>query len=439
MKKKFLLILCLFTLLTNYAQFEKAIANTYIKRANNAIVNGINYELAANYFEKAMARLDSITDKKTAILGSRIYFEIHHKQETLQKRLEYLKKSQSYFKHYNLLTTNKTTEEYQLNIDELYVPIIESIEKVEEEIKIENELTRIKKLEKKKIDSLTEAWYNKSKLLKINVDTIFTFNKDNLALYKIDNYFGLINDVGEIILEANEYKDVLYFEGFFIFKNIKNNPTKLLCFNSTSKSSFEIPTISDFYNLSTHFGQVMLPRANGKLVTYPNNVAKPFVFDLNEKKIIEITNEKEILKNLDKADIITKYNNDGEVKFNKEWYRFGGNLGGGLHPLYAEESNDLLGFLCALEGKFLSAKDDFEFIGPFYNNRFEAKKGNRRFWIDQKGVELNDTEIEDNSYLGESIIEKLDDGSYQIKRNGFIILKDKKLEKLSDFINNHLK
>ena len=183
----------------------------------------------------------------------------------------------------------------------------------------------------------------------------------------------------------------------------------------------------------------MLPRANGKLVTYPNNVAKPFVFDLNEKKIIEITNEKEILKNLDKADIITKYNNDGEVKFNKEWYRFGGDLGGGLHPLYAEEINDLLGFLCAMEGKFLSAKDDFEFIGPFYNNRFEAKKGNSRFWIDQKGVELNDTEIEDNSYLGESIIEKSDDGSYQIKRNGFIILKDKKLEKLSDFINNHLK
>ena len=258
-------------------------------------------------------------------------------------------------------------------------------------------------------------------------------------MYKIDNYFGLINDVGEIILEANEYKDVLYFEGFFIFKNIKNNPTKLLSFNSTSKSSFEIPSISDFYNLSTHFGQVMLPRANGKLVTYPNNVAKPFVFDLNEKKIIEITNEKEILKNLDKADVITKYNNDGEVKINKEWYRFGGDLGGGLHPLYAEESYDLLGFLCAMEGKFLSAKDDFEFIGPFYNNRFEAKKGNSRFWIDQKGVELNDTEIEDNSYLGESIIEKLDDGSYQIKRNGFIILKDKKLEKLSDFINNNLK
>jgi hypothetical protein len=62
-----------------------------------------------------------------------------------------------------------------------------------------------------------------------------------------------------------------------------------------------------------------------------------------------------------------------------------------------------------MEGKFLSAKDDFEFIGPFYNNRFEAKKGNSRFWIDQKGVELNDTEIEDNSYLGESIIEKSDD------------------------------
>nr|WP_298988922.1 hypothetical protein [uncultured Polaribacter sp.] len=439
MKKKFLLILCLFTFLTNYAQFEKAIANTYIKRANNAIANGINYELAANYFEKAMARLDSITDKKTAILGSRIYFEIHHKQETLQQRLEYLKKSQSYFKHYNLLTTNKTTEEYQLNIDELYVPIIESIEKVEEEIKIEKELNRIKKLEKKKIDSLTEAWENKYNTLKIKVDTIFSFNKDNIALYKIDNNYGLINDVGEIILEANEYKDVLYFEGFFIFKNIKNNPTKLLSFNSTSKNSFEIPTISEFYNLSTHFGQVMLPRANGKLVTYPNNVAKPFVFDLNEKKIIEITNEKEILKNLDKADVITKYNNDGEVKINKEWYRFGGDLGGGLHPLYAEESYDLLGFLCAMEGKFLSAKDDFEFIGPFYNNRFEAKKGNSRFWIDQKGVELNDTEIEDDSYLGESIIEKLDDGSYQIKRNGFIILKDKKLEKLSDFINNNLK
>jgi len=111
MKKKFLLILCLFTLLTNYAQFEKAIANTYIKRANNAIVNGINYELAANYFEKAMARLDSITDKKTAILGSRIYFEIHHKQETLQQRLEYLKTIQ--LNYYASIQRLKVVLKYQ--------------------------------------------------------------------------------------------------------------------------------------------------------------------------------------------------------------------------------------------------------------------------------------------------------------------------------------
>ncbi|NVJ89300.1 MAG: hypothetical protein HWD82_07650 [Flavobacteriaceae bacterium] len=436
-KKKVLFILCFFAFLTTYSQLDEAIANTYIKRANKAIEETVDFTLAAEYFEKALERLDTITDKNIAILGCRIYFEIHQKQETLEKEIALLKKAESYFKQYDLLTKKKSTEEYRLHIEDLYVPILENIERVEEEIKYEKEQQRKRELYKKKIDSLESVWDNKSKSLEIELDSIFTFNKNNIALYKRGNFYGLINDIGEIISAANEYVDVLAFDGFFIFKNSENNPSKLFCYNSNTNNSFSLPNISDFFNLSTHFGKVMMPRGNGRLVTYPDNSTKAFVFELNSQKQVTIEDERELLKDLDKADVIDKFNKDGEVKKDKEWYKFGGHLGGGIHPLYAEEGYSLLAFLCAVDGKMIDAIKDYQFIGPFYDGRFEALKGSSRVWINQNGTEVSDAIDESKGYTGNTTAVKLDNGAYQLMRNGFIILGEEQLEKKEEFVNKN--
>ena len=66
--------------------------------------------------------------------------------------------------------------------------------------------------------------------------------------------------------------------------------------------------LSEFNALSTNYGKVMLPRANGRLVTYPNNSLQPLVYDLNERKVVKIANEEELFKNLKKADIQKNFN-----------------------------------------------------------------------------------------------------------------------------------
>lgn len=434
MKKKVLLSIFLFSFLFSYGQLDKAIANTYIKRANKAIEEAVDFTTAAEYFEKALERLDTITNKDIAILGSKIYFEIHHKQETLEDQLLYLKKSQSFFKQYNALTKNKKSEDYKLTIDELYVPIIEGIEKLEEEIKFEKEEELKRQKELKRIDSLNTVWENKSMSLSIKVDSIYSFNKNKIALFKNKNLFGLMDDTGNIVVPADEYESVTHFDGLYIFKNLENNPTKLFYYNSNSKVSYLLPNVSDFYTLSTHFGKVMLPRGNGRLVTYPNNSTQPFVYDLNLRKVVTIANEKDLLKNLDKSDVIDKYNKDGEVKIDKDWYQFGGHLGGGVHPLYAEEGYNLKGFLCSIDGKFLNSISDYQYIGAFYNGKFEASKGTETVWINQNGTKVSDANNEGGEYRGKSNVVKLENGSYQIINDGKIILGNEKLEKQEDFL-----
>lgn len=431
MKKIFLLIALFFTFI-NYSQSNKDIANVYIKRAQESL-NNLDAVTARTSFDKAMRYLDTITNSKVARLGMIIYYEIHHKEETPQDRLKLLNVSQEYSNQYFLLEKKKKSEEYTIATED-YVLILEAKDRLENEIKEIEEAERKLKLELKKIDSLKTVWRNKSKSLSISVDSIYNFNKNNIALFKKGNYFGLINDKGIIILEADEYKAVNYFDGFLIFKNKDIEATKLYCYNSNTGEGFSILPISDFNTLSTHYGKVMLPRGNGRLVTYPNNSIGPFVFDLNSKKIVRVANEKEVLKNLDRSDVIDKYNKDGEVKVRKEWYKFGGHLGGGLHPLYAEEGYKLQGFLCSIDGNFLNAISDFQFIGAFHNGKYEALKGTQRVWINQNGTKISEAKDESGKYSGKSKVVKLQDGTYQIMQDGIIILGDEKLEKMSEFL-----
>lgn len=434
MKNKIFIIACLFTFcFSSYSQEDKIIVSAYIKRAVEAIETSVDYESALISFNKALERLDTITDRKIAILGSKIYYENHHKQETLQDQLNYLIKSKEFCDQYFSIFKNNATEEYMNNTEHALL-VIESIEELKEEISIEEEEKRKKELELRKIDSLRTSWFEKSESLSIKVDSLYLFNKNNIAIYKNNNSFGLINDNGEVVLEAKEFKDVVHFDGYFIFKNNVDQPSKLYSYNSNNNSGFLLPGISEFNTLSTSYGKVMLPRGNGRLVTYPNNSKEPFVYDLNLKKTIKVANQEDLLKSLKKTDIIDKYNKDGEVKINKEWYVFGGHLGGGIHPLYSVEDYTLNSFLCSIDGKLLNTTLDYQYLGYFYQSKYQAVKGNKTTWVNQNGTKVSDAKDEAEKYNGNSVVKKLESGAYQIFKDGMIILGKEKLPKLPEFL-----
>lgn len=423
MKKIIIALICINTFTHINSQTNTEIAGVYINRANESL-NKLDVEFAKEHFDKAIKYLDSVDSPFVALLGMKIHFEIQDYKE-----------AKKYAIYYFDLAKNKKSEEYNEMLA-LSIDITERYElQLEEEKRLEEERI-IREKESRKIDSLKTIWILKSEALSIKADSIYKFNANNVAIFKNKNFFGLLNDVGETLLAADEYVDVVYFDGFFIFKNKTNEPTKLYCYNSNAKIGFLITSVSDFNTLSTHFGNVMLPRGNGRLVTYPNNSNEAFVFDLNVRKIINISNEEELFRDLKKAGVIEKYSKDSEVKIGKDWFKFGGHLGGGIHPIYAQEGYNLEGFLCSIDGRFLRTYSDYNFIGAFYNNSAQATKGNQVFWINQNGTKVNETNDETAIYKGNSKLTKLPSGSYQIKRDDLIILGDKKLEKMSDFLRN---
>jgi len=107
-----------FVLQTN-SQTDKQLAYRYIKKANLAIEKSIDYTEALINFNKAMQYMGVITDKNIASLGARAYYEIHHKQRTLAKQIQFLEKSNKYSKQYFLLAKNKQSNDYLENM-ELY-------------------------------------------------------------------------------------------------------------------------------------------------------------------------------------------------------------------------------------------------------------------------------------------------------------------------------
>ncbi len=426
MKKLLLAFLCLMTFALANAQSNKEIANVYIKRSQESL-NNLEIELSLEHFNKAMKYMDTITSSKVARLGTLIHYELRNFSE-----------AKSFAKQYFLIAKNKKSEEYTEFL-ELFVNINEELEaQLKEEKRLEEE--RIKKeKELRRIDSLKTVWVNKSKSLSLKLDTIYPFNKNNLAIFKRNNSYGIITDRGEILVEANEYKDALSFDSFIILKNKKQEPTKIYCYNTTDKSGYLLPSPSDFNTLSTHYGQVMLPRGNGRFVAYPNNSYEPMVYDLNARKNVKIANKQDLFKNLKRNDVIDKYNKDEEVKINKVWYAFGGHLGGGIHPLYFNNGYQVHSFLCSVDGKVLNASSTYQYIGPFYNNKYQALKAGKTIWINQNGTKVSTPEDESGKYFGSVKVVKVEDGIYQLKENGFIVLKNEKLEKLADFLRTNSK
>jgi hypothetical protein len=119
MNKFYIVLICFFGAFQINAQTKNQKAYGYINKANKAIEESIDYSEALINFNKAMKLMGDITDKNVASLGARTYFEVHHKQRTVQKQVAFLEKSNKYSKQYFSLATNKTTEDYKENV-ELY-------------------------------------------------------------------------------------------------------------------------------------------------------------------------------------------------------------------------------------------------------------------------------------------------------------------------------
>ena len=115
--RKLVVLLSVISALNICGQSNKKIAADYIKKANAAIENSIDYTTALINFNKAMKYMDAITDEKVASLGARAYFEIHHKQRTLKKQIQFLEKSNLYSQQYFSLAKNKNSNNYMNNLE----------------------------------------------------------------------------------------------------------------------------------------------------------------------------------------------------------------------------------------------------------------------------------------------------------------------------------
>jgi len=420
--KKIILLLLVLSANVSFSQSDADIANVYIKRATES-AEGLRYEESIEYFEKALKYKDTITKPSVAYLGMLIYFETKN-----------FEAAHDYAKQYFVVAKNKKTEEYLETLD-TYVTITERLEEIAE-LKRQEEVERLRKeKELARIDSLQTVWKQNSGRLSIKADSIYSFNKNSLAIYQKDNSFGIIDDLGNIIIEADEFKNADAFDGYIVLTNKKENPTKVFSFNTSTKKGFTLPKASEFNTTSTNYGQVMSPRANGSLVMYPNNSLKTMVYDVNEKNFVEVLELKELLKSLRKTDKIEKSNSDNQVRLDKEYYNFGGHIGGGIHPLYTDDFS-LYGYLFSVNGKVLSASE-YGYLGAFEGEKVQAINGKKIVWLNQQGDEITAPKSKFSEYEGLSKVSRIENGNYQINQDGIIVLGEEKLIQMEEFIKKN--
>ena len=408
------------------AQTDREIASVYLKRAEESFSN-FEIENSLKIFNKALKYMDSITDSRVARLGMLLHYE-----------LDNLIKAKAYSIDYFRLETKKNSNDY-LEMLEVSVNIKDDIENEEEEQKKLEEQRKQEEKEAKHIDSLKTAWDEAAKKLRVSIDSISEFNKSNIAIYKKDDAYGIIDDIGNIILKANNYKYVISYDNYFLMLNKKNKPTKIYCYNINDREGFLLPSIEIFNIGSTNYGKVMLPRGNGHLVTYPNNSRKAFIYDLSKKEFIIIKEEKELLKKLRKNGIIDKYNKVGQIKIGKIRAYLGGYLGGGIYALYKEENN-ISGFLNSSNGTILSI-NYYNYLGAFYNGNYEIIEKDKTFWMDDEGIRQEVNIDESGKYTGLSKFIKLEESIYHIIQNingqNTIVLGQEKLINQKAFIKKN--
>jgi glutaredoxin-related protein len=426
MKKILFTLVFIFSLIFSYGQTNEEIAGVYIRKAEKNYSN-IEIDEAAKNFSKAIKLLDTVNKASIARLGTLIQFELREYDE-----------AKKYARFYFKLVKSKKSEDYTQLLD-LYVTIEEELEKIELE-KLKQEKARLaREKETRRIDSLKTVWQNKADALTLKITSIDAFNKNNISVFKNGEFIGIVDHLGNSIVKADTYKAVKNYDGFILLLDKEKEPTKIYSYNTHTKSGVLLPSVSEFNTLSTHFGNVMMPRGNGTIVTYPNNSFKAYIYNVNTKQFAKIADEKALFKELRKTDKIDKYNKEGQVKLGKEWYNFGGHIGGGVYVLYKPDYK-LHGFLCSLDGTVLKT-NNYQGIGAFHNGKYHVINDGESYWVNQNGTKVSDPTNETGKYTGNSKIVSLQKGGFQIHQKidgyNYIVLGDEKLEFLEDFLRKH--
>ncbi|MCX7550794.1 hypothetical protein [Xanthomarina sp. F2636L] len=418
----FTLLLGVFSL---HAQTDQEIGSIYINKAEESFKED-NMDAARDYFRKARLYIKEIDDSKVARIGALLSDNIGDYQ-----------KAQILTKRYFDLEPDKSSDEY-LEMLELYVSIEEALEaKKIAYVEAQEELLRVEN-EKRRIDSITDLWTQKSEAFFIEIDSIGTFNKYNLAVYKVNDNLGLMDHFGNVIIEANTYKSAMDYDGYVLLMDNKEKPTRLYCYNATTKEGYQLPSVTQFNPQAYHYGKVMLPRTNGLLVAYPNNVSNVLVFDLNTQKFQEGFDKKEYLKTLKKNDIIEKYNSDLQIKIDKNWYELGDALGGGIHPLF--HHNKIYGFLNTFNGNIYTS-DYYSHFGAFCSGKFQIIENENHLWMDVDGLKFEENSNESGSYTGNTNFVKDSNGKYKILQEvdgkKVLVYGDQQLPMLNDYLTKY--
>ncbi|MGJ8743023.1 hypothetical protein [Polaribacter sp.] len=433
MKKLLPLLFCVLISFTQNGQIKKTIADLYINEANNIIQDRIDFKQALVSFNKALTHMSRVTSTDVAQLGALIYYE----NEQYKKAKEFVNiyfslKSQDSSEEYENLLAFKTLIDNQLNNKDSNGNLIKNTG-----YQKSKGYTAIfgRSRDLNKIESLKSVWKEKSKELVLKVDKIYPFNKNKVALFLKDSYFGILNDDGNIVITADEYKSAMKFDGFILFLNKPLNPTKIFCYNTVTKDGFLLPKVTAFNTVSTHYGRVMLPRANGLLVMYPNKSYETMIYDLNQKKIIKSDEKVGFYNDLQSKKIIQDYSINGKVEKNNKWYDFGGSLGGGIYTLYTIKSHHVDSFLFSASGKVLKTVPIYQYLGAFYNNAIQAIFRNKTIWLNNKGKKVRAPIDEYGDYKGSAKVVELESGFHIIKDN-IIVLGEKKLETMDEYIKS---
>jgi len=423
MKFLFTPVFLLFLALPVFSQSDAEIGAIYVEKSEASLLEG-DLDSALEYFSKARRYIKEIEDSNVARVGAMVSNEV--RDYTKAKILTQL--------YFDLNPDNKTSEYQDMLL--MYV----NIEEAMEAIAIEDEKLRLEKLEQerqqRRLDSLTAIWTAEYETFLINMDSITAFNSYNIAAYFKGGNVGIMDHLGQVLVEANTYKEAIEYDGFVLLLDNVERPTRIYAYNAASKDGYQLPSVTQFLPQAYDFGHVMLPRSNGMLVTYPSNANNVFIYDLNTKKYMDNPDMEDQLKTMKKNDIIDRFNSDLEIRMDKNWYTIGNALGGGLHPIY-NSKKELHGFLNTYNGKMFDASY-YKFVGPFCSGKYQIIEDGNSLWMDTEGVKFETLENKSGTYSGNSKFVKNTNGTFQILKEvdgkDHLIFKDKSLVVLEDFL-----
>lgn len=433
MKKVLLLVFFCFST-QMYSQSNDEVAKIYLNRAEKNF-NSNNTAEAIKAYSKAMKYIDLETTSDISIpkLGMVLYSDIKD-----------YNKAKEYSKNYFRLVTDKTSDEY-LRMLELYVDIVDNIEEggsvtqpkqparaattipansrntnrttepqevVSERIK--TSYSRPKKGGYTQLELAEEKAYPST----IIADRTYPFNANGIAVFEESGKLGLINDQGRVFLYPEEYKDFVQYEGYIILKNRKVNPSKLYCFNSNINFGFILPPVREYNGVSTHFGEVMMPRANGILVTYPDKSLNIMKFDLNRGEFIVKSSPVDMIKALEKLGgtiehRINRKENILEVKMGTDWVVLGSHLGGDIYPLFRKDYS-IYGYAFN-KSDSNSEKRVMSHLGPFFDEKIQASSSKDNWWLDRRSRLIKPETVIEKKYKGAAQIIEVSAGTYKVQ------------------------